>query len=53
MLGLISAINALIGKITDVITQLTAIAQACGTIATNTTPADSSDSTPDADPETT
>ena len=41
MLGLISAINVLIGKLDDIVTQLTAI-------ATNTTPADSTpDTTPD------
>ena len=52
MLGLVSAIRALTAVLSDILTQITAIATSqgsiatnTGTIATNTTPADSTDDT--------
>lgn len=40
MLGLVSVLRQILAKLTDVITQLSAIASATGTIAVNTTPAE-------------
>ena len=54
MLGIVSAINAFISKLNEVkgvleaiLGQLTLIGIATGQIATNTTPADSSDTEPE------